>query len=546
MTILLKVSAIVPALLLGRIIDSLTATDATQVSSVLWLLAILCLAIIFQSIFNPLQTYQLVSLVQVTLKEKSIQWTQDVLGKEFEQFSSLRLGGLIKSLERGITAHEKLLTFFITSGFPLVIELGLIATIFFYVGGTSIFLALLGASMAYLLLYRLLINWRRPSLLSVNLQEDAVSSKLFEALQAGKLIKLESASDTALAALCESYAGYAKAATEVASTGAILGSVRILYLGLSTAGLLAWGVQDQLSASPRLTTGELVAVFSIAGMFLNNFSGLAEAYRAVDQFLVDKQRLREMLSLDNLMDGAQAPLPQRLSSLSLSALVPGNDRPLHFRHDQSVAIIGASGAGKTTLLETLAGAFKARRQHLAFNGVQMQPCDIEAYLKRVRYCPQSPVFLEGFFCQSVLFGQAQSSALGLAIDAFDLRDLVENRAITEGAKNISGGEAKRLSLLRLINRPGDFNMFDEPTASLDEDTRLRVWEVIFSRFHGRGLICVTHDLAALPHFDRVIVMKQGEVIADGPWSELKVDGAIGEIVDQITLQSTDEPPLCSA
>lgn len=538
MTVLLKITVIVPALLLGKIIDNLSV-EGMDVSSVLGLLVVLCFSIILQSIFNPLQTYQLVVLVQTTLRDKSMLWTQQIMGKEFEQFSSLRLGGLIKAVDRGITAHEKLLTFFITSGFPLTVELVLIAGVFAYVGGAGIFLVLLAISIGYMLLYRQLINWRRTYLFEVNRQEDIVSSNLFEVLQAGKVIKLEHACDRALTPLFESYAGYAQAATKVANTGAILGSVRILYLGLSTAGLLAWGIQDQLSVSPQLTIGSLVAVFSVAGMFLNSFAGLAEAYRTMDQFLVDDKRLQEVLSLDDLMGSVQTAPSQCLSSLSLSTGRPTTDEPLHFHSQQSVAIIGPSGAGKTTLMEALAGVAKARRHHLSFNGAQVQPSGVEAYMSRVRYCPQSPVFLEGLFRHSVLFGHEEAPMLARAIDAFELRELVENRSISEGAKNISGGEAKRLSLLRLINRPGDFNLFDEPTASLDRETGHQVWDTIFRHFPDRGLICVTHDLAALSRFDRVIVMRHGAIIADGPWFELENEEGVADIVSQIAAHRAD-------
>jgi ATP-binding cassette subfamily B protein/ATP-binding cassette subfamily B protein RtxE len=532
MTILLKVSVFLPVILLGRIIDDLSAGSDANASGLTWLLAGLAFSVVLQSVIAPLHTYQLVSLVQLTLKEKSIQWTKAILGKEFEQFASLRLGGLIKAVERGITAHEKLLTFFITSGLPLIVESALVGVIFAYLGGGRIFLALLAVSAVYMGLYGVLVSWRRPGLITVNFHEDLVSSRLFETLHAGKTIKLENACDQALEPLCGSFTDYALAATKVASTGAVLGSVRILYLGLSTACLLAWGVQDQLSSTPRLTIGELVAVYSVAGMFLSNFSGLAEAYRAVDQFLVDKRRLQELLTLDDLIECVQVPPDFQVSSLSLAEAHPFPDQALHFYPEETVAIIGPSGAGKTTLLETLAGTLKARRLHLCLNGLQIQPADIAGYLSRVRYCPQNPVFLEGVFAHSVLFGQGASPALAQAVDALGLRHLIENRPVAEGAKNISGGEAKRLSLLRLINRPGDFNLFDEPTASLDPKAATLVWDTLFQHLGQRGLICATHDPQAFSRFDRVIVISHGAVVADGPWSELELCGDLARLLAQ--------------
>jgi len=532
MTVVLKVSTLIPALLLGGIIDTLSSGSLTQATDTVLFLIMLCIATVLQAVFNPLQTYKLVSLVQTILKEKSAQWTDAILRKEFEAFSSQRLGGLIKSLERGIAAHEKFLSFIITSGLPLIIEVVLIAAIFSYAGGTGILLTLLGVSIAYVLLYRQLVNWRRPFLLAVNHQEDTVSAKLFETFRAGKTIKLEQACEEAPRPLYESYDAYAKAATKVASTGAILGSIRILYLGLSTACLLAWGVHDQLTLSPQLTIGELVAIVSIAGVFLNNVSALSEAYRSLDQFIVDREVLHKLLSLDDLIDCPQTAALGRIHSLCLSNDRYVNDTPLCFRCDESVAIIGPSGGGKTTLLETLCAINKPARKQLLVNHDCLRPTDLDHFMGRVRYCPQNPVFLEGPIDQSVVFGQEISPAMVGAVEALALKDLAENRCIAESANNISGGEAKRLSLLRQINRPGDFNLFDEPTSSLDPDMTARVWNTLFSHFRYKGFICVTHDFSALPLFDRVLVIEQGSVIADGPWHDVKNDETLVKIIKE--------------
>jgi ATP-binding cassette subfamily B protein/ATP-binding cassette subfamily B protein RtxE len=153
LTVLLKLSTLAPALLLGKIIDNLSVVEDVTSLTLSDLLVVLCAAVLLQSVLHPLQTYQLVRLVQTTLADLSTEWSEKILGKEFEQFSSLRIGGLIKSVERGITAHEKFLIFFITSGFPLLIELGLIAIIFAYLGGALMFTTLLGVSVGYILLY---------------------------------------------------------------------------------------------------------------------------------------------------------------------------------------------------------------------------------------------------------------------------------------------------------------------------------------------------------------------------------------------------------
>ncbi|WVV47049.1 hypothetical protein THH46_18385 [Pseudomonas sp. NA13] len=118
----------------------------------------------------------------------------------------------------------------------------------------------------------------------------------------------------------------------------------------------------------------------------------------------------------------------------------------------------------------------------------------------------------------------------------ELDEIVTTRQVRENASNISGGEAKRLSLLRLINKPGKFNMFDEPSASIEPRLTTPLWDLLFDVFAGQGLICVTHDVDHLHRFDRVIVMHDGAIVEDGPWRDLIDRPAIRLLVDEIRMQ----------
>ncbi|WP_455922061.1 ATP-binding cassette domain-containing protein [Pseudomonas putida] len=533
MVIIMKACTIIPAFILGKIIDDLSVKTSADLEAIIPLIISFAVLIALQSIINPVQTYQLVKLVQSTIKDKSIHWTKKLLEREFEEFASLKVGGILRSLERGITAHEKLLTFLITTIIPLTIEIILVSSILIYVAGSWVLFAVLTSSALYLTTCHFLINWRRPHLAEVNNQEDIVSTKLVNTLQAGKQIKLEQAHETSIIPLCNAFSNYAKAAIKVAASGAALSSARILFIGVCTAGILAWGIHDQTSISPRLTVGELVAVFSITGGLLMSISGLAEAYRTLDQFIIDKQRLSAALALPSIENSEAAQAPPSFNRLSLRSQPGMGEGLISFNNQESVAIVGVSGSGKTTLLETLAGTIQNRRTDLFVDGTPLHEDFLWHYLHSIRYCPQSPQFLEGNFHHSVLFGRENTLDLHVPIKKMGLSEITKYRFITEGAKNISGGEAKRLSLLRLVNRPGRFNLFDEPTSFLDKETANRVWDLLFSTFHEKGLICVTHDVEALANFDRVIVINEGGVLAVGPWSELKNRTVLRETLEQM-------------
>ena len=203
-----------------------------------------------------------------------------------------------------------------------------------------------------------------------------------------------------------------------------------------------------------------------------------------------------------------------------------------FRQSRAVAITGPSGAGKSTLLETLAGLNPSLTNSLIIDDVPICGLSAQAHLKYLRYCPQSPQFLEGAFDQSVLFGIDPSPDLNQAIQQLSLEEIVFNRRLSENASNISGGEAKRLSLLRLINRPGQFNLFDEPTASIEQKLAVPVWDLLFNTFGKRGLICVTHDIRHFHRFDHVIVMANGSIVDQGPWSVLANKTSISRLLSE--------------
>ncbi|WP_458717296.1 ATP-binding cassette domain-containing protein [Pseudomonas gregormendelii] len=541
--IALKLIALAPPLLLGKIVDALHTDNHADLNILLLLTAGYTLAGCLQAIINPLQIFFLSKLVQQVTMNASIDWIAKLMRKEFLQFSSWRIGQFIKSVERGITAHEQLLTFFVTTGLPLCLEFLIVGGAFYYMGGAKVFLAMTGLGIVYLFVTHRIIRWRRKHIDAVNEQEDEVSALLYNTLSSGKCIKLEGAEFCATERLNRAFNNYAKAAVTVASSGGFLTGAKVLFVSLSTGGLLGWGVFDQLSGEPGISVGQLVAIFSIAGSFLLNITALSEGYRVLDQFLADQRRLQQLLALPDFDDDSRRAEKtsgeQSKLVLAPCVITDGGSVRLRieeafiFTQGQSVAITGPSGAGKSTFLEALVGLNVSARNSLSLDGACVSRLNAQAHLQLLRYCPQSPQFLEGSFDRSVLFGIAPSPALNQAIQRLDLEDIVSQRHLTENASNVSGGEAKRLSLLRLINRPGRFNLFDEPSASIEPKLAGPVWDLLFDTFAGRGLICVTHDVGHLHRFDRVIVMHNGAVVEDGPWCELVNRGTVTSLLSDL-------------
>ncbi|WVV47046.1 hypothetical protein THH46_18370 [Pseudomonas sp. NA13] len=137
--IALKLITLAPPLLLGTIIDTLQGNRNPAPGTLLALTTGLIVAGCIHAIITPLQLHALSKLVQSIIMNASIEWITKLIGKEFSLFNSWRIGHFIKSVERGITAHEQLLTFIVTIALPVLLEFIVVGAAFIYIGGGKIF-----------------------------------------------------------------------------------------------------------------------------------------------------------------------------------------------------------------------------------------------------------------------------------------------------------------------------------------------------------------------------------------------------------------------
>lgn len=541
-----KLTFVAAPILLGHIVDGLTSAGGYS-KQVPVLLVAFCMAGVVQVVVSPLQSLYLSRLVQDCVYESSLQWARHVMGKGFDVFSAMRVGGLINTVDRGITAYEKMLGFLLVSGVPLLVETLIVGCVLLFYGGAWVFCTVLCAAGGYLLINHRIIRWRRAHIDDLNDQEDEVAASFVQTFTAAKAIKCESTPESAFSSLDGAYRNYAVAAIRIGFSASILGSAKALFICLSTAGILLFGFMDQLSETPFMTVGEMVAMFTIATAFFNSVASVAEAHRFTDQFSSDQTRFQQILGLPDFRPGHPAEREDRseVKTLALQPLCvqrPGASilelvEPLSINKGEHVAIVGASGAGKTTLLEALAGVLLESSNALTIDGTPVSGVASKDQFSLLRYCPQFPCVLSGPIVDSVLFGQGcdqNELACYLRLLALPRLALELNTfEVANQGTNLSGGELKRLSLLRVMLRPGAFNLFDEPTASLDSASAEQVWGLLFKRFEGRSLICATHDLKALGRFDRVLFLDDGKLLAAGRWDQLSGDERIVSALQQV-------------
>jgi len=204
------------------------------------------------------------------------------------------------------------------------------------------------------------------------------------------------------------------------------------------------------------------------------------------------------------------------------------DVKLNLDHGSSLALFGASGMGKSTILACIAGIEEPDDGYVEVNGLKFFPPSLALYKRPIGYLTQEPsLFPHLSVSENITFGIPRSRSSGK--EQIDwIKTLRDRLQLTElwnvPASLISGGQARRVSLARMLARKPPLVLLDEPFAGLDRQlVRELIDDLIFwSETMGFSMIAVDHQAEVLRRLcpRQAVVLEQGRMVQQGKWEEL--------------------------
>ena len=295
-----------------------------------------------------------------------------------------------------------------------------------------------------------------------------------------------------------------------------------------------------LVSENQLTMGGLIACSIISGRALSPITMLPSILVQIAHARTALESMDKVIALPNELDEAAHTLvPQGLQNsyrFENSRFVYGAARQsaieipaLIIRPGERIGLLGPIGSGKSTLLKLLAGLYRPSQGKVFLGDVDIALIAPAVLREMIGYLPQDVQLFSGTLRDNILLGLPDpgDDAILEAARKTGLINLITGQDkglalfLSEGGKGVSGGQRQLIGFTRLLLAKPKIWLLDEPTASLDSDNENKVSLVLQEvAASGVTLLIATHKTALLPLLPRLLVIKGGQIVLDGPTNDV--------------------------
>jgi ATP-binding cassette subfamily B protein len=315
-----------------------------------------------------------------------------------------------------------------------------------------------------------------------------------------------------------------------------------------TIAILAWAIT--LWQSGSATTGDVVLVCTLGLSILNATRDLAVALVDVTQHVARlTEALATLLLPHELCDHPEAePLMKSGAAIAfnnISFRYPGGlavfDKfSLRIQPGQRVGLVGQSGGGKSSLFVLLQRFYDVEQGSITIDGQDISRVTQQSLREAISVVPQDISLFHRSILENIRYGRPNATDDEVLRAAIAARcDFVESLAegletmVGDRGVKLSGGQRQRIAIARAFVKDAPILLLDEATAALDSESEEAIREALSRLMRGRTVIAIAHRLATLRNFDRVVMLKAGRIIEDGPPDRLmQGQGPYRELVMQ--------------
>lgn len=315
-------------------------------------------------------------------------------------------------------------------------------------------------------------------------------------------------------------------------------SPTMMFLGsLGTVFILLFGAG--LVQSNQITVGSLVAFVGYLALFYTPINQLHSVNHMLQHALASGDRLFEIINtVPEVKESPNAVLP----STNVRGLIEFDQ--VHFSYiegkpvvkgvefsitaGEKIALVGHTGSGKSTLVKLIMRFYDVDSGQVCIDGYPIKDLKLSYLREQIGLVSQDPFLFNGTVAENILYGnikatrqQVIEAAIASHADAF-INNLPEgyDTQVGERGVKLSGGEKHRIAIARTFLKDPPILILDEATSTVDTRTERHIKEALSKLMVGKTTLSIAHRLSTLEGADRILVMRNGELVETGAHDNL--------------------------
>jgi ATP-binding cassette subfamily B protein len=334
----------------------------------------------------------------------------------------------------------------------------------------------------------------------------------------------------------------------------------VIVLVFTAIVFVLWlGAQAVLAG--RMTAGQLSQFILYAVFTAGAVGALAEVWGDLQRAAGATERLLQLLSSRSPVEeaGTTIALPVqgegiRFDNVNFSypsrpGIAALGGITLNVRSGEHVALVGPSGAGKTTLFQLLLRFYDPQTGGILINGVPTRDVPLADLRKQIGVVLQESVIFSGSVLDNIRYGapdatleQVQRAAeMAAAAGFIDALPQGYETFLGERGVRLSGGQRQRIAIARAILKNPPILLLDEATSALDAASERLVQQALDNAAQNRTTLVIAHRLATVQQADRIVVMEQGRIVAQGRHADLLLSSPLYAQLAALQFGSVEMP-----